>query len=170
MSNVSQQWSDNVSLSLEPRGTHTGDGSSRSSRNQNSSSDPFLRETPGPPTAVTDPCAASAQDTYQSVDPFILGLLEDYEVLLQSAPRAVAEYDAVWLHRASPTSTGEGSSGRGALVRSAVTRLWSTFCKKWHMAQARRELYELDDHTLKDIGIHRSQIESVVRHGRLYGR
>lgn len=43
---------------------------------------------------------------------------------------------------------------------------WSALCR-WHRRQAAvRRLNALDDHMLKDIGISRGEIDSLVRSGR----
>jgi uncharacterized protein YjiS (DUF1127 family) len=60
------------------------------------------------------------------------------------------------------------SFGWSARVRARVVRLWSTVCRARQRRRAIAELEALDDRILKDIGIHRSQIESVVRRGNFY--
>jgi uncharacterized protein YjiS (DUF1127 family) len=39
--------------------------------------------------------------------------------------------------------------------------------KAHEMRQARRAMYELNDHMLRDIGLHRSQIDSLFHQHRL---
>jgi uncharacterized protein YjiS (DUF1127 family) len=48
------------------------------------------------------------------------------------------------------------------VVRSAVKWL----IKEWKVQKTLEHLSELDDHMLRDIGLTRSEIETVVRHGR----
>jgi uncharacterized protein YjiS (DUF1127 family) len=172
MPNTSELRSGNVSRDT----TCARDGSARLSPRHDGSRDPFLRATAGLSGADTEWFAASA-GMYAGVDPFTLGFLEDYENQSQPVPHAGAGRETAQLHRARSPSIDEGplsaevsttSSRKSALVTSWVRCLWSVLCRRWLMSQARRELCELDDHMLKDIGIHRCQIESVVRHGKLY--
>jgi uncharacterized protein YjiS (DUF1127 family) len=53
-----------------------------------------------------------------------------------------------------------------ALALSAARALWNQglrLQRAWTVARARTELYALSDHSLKDIGLHRSQIDSLFR-------
>jgi len=53
-----------------------------------------------------------------------------------------------------------------ALVRSAARALWNgglRLWRAWAVARTRAQLYALSDRTLKDIGLHRSQIDSLFR-------
>jgi uncharacterized protein YjiS (DUF1127 family) len=56
-------------------------------------------------------------------------------------------------------------SAWSAPARLLIARLWSTLCREWQTRRAIVRLEALDDYMLKDIGIHRSQIQSVVKHG-----
>lgn len=73
--------------------------------------------------------------------------------------------------RAARTSS-ELAPGLGAVwsarVRSLVVRLWSAICKTRQMQRAMDELEGLDDRMLKDIGICRCEIRSIVRYGRFH--
>jgi len=52
-----------------------------------------------------------------------------------------------------------------ARFTKAVSDIWGTMNRKYQQHRAIRHLSSLSDHHLKDIGIHRSEITSVV-----YGR
>jgi uncharacterized protein YjiS (DUF1127 family) len=60
---------------------------------------------------------------------------------------------------ANTQSAFPGWSGR---VTSCVTGFWSRICREWQIWSTVRQLQTLDDRTLEDIGIHRSQIESAA--------
>jgi uncharacterized protein YjiS (DUF1127 family) len=55
-------------------------------------------------------------------------------------------------------------SAWSAPARLLTARLWSALYGEWQIQRAIARLEALDDYMLKDIGIHRSQIKSVVRH------
>jgi uncharacterized protein YjiS (DUF1127 family) len=58
------------------------------------------------------------------------------------------------------------SFGWTARARSRVVRVWSALCREQRQCRrATRELEALDDRTLRDVGIHRCDIKSVVRYG-----
>lgn len=51
-------------------------------------------------------------------------------------------------------------------MRVMGTRLWKQclkFFRSWRAAKARRQLLELSDRTLKDIGLKRGEIDSLFR-------
>jgi uncharacterized protein YjiS (DUF1127 family) len=54
-----------------------------------------------------------------------------------------------------------------ARMASTVARFWSHRCQEQHVRLMSAELQALDDRTLKDIGIYRCEIESVLRVNRL---
>jgi uncharacterized protein YjiS (DUF1127 family) len=56
-------------------------------------------------------------------------------------------------------------STRSASSSLLIARLWSALCREWQTQRTIVRLEALDDHMLKDIGIHRSQIPSVAKHG-----
>lgn len=53
-------------------------------------------------------------------------------------------------------------------ILSPVRGLWSRLLREREVTRMVAMLKTLDDRTLKDIGIHRSQIEGVARHGDFY--
>lgn len=53
-----------------------------------------------------------------------------------------------------------------AMIASVADTVWSRvrgLHRAWSNAHARAALYALSDRTLKDIGLHRSQIDSMFR-------
>jgi uncharacterized protein YjiS (DUF1127 family) len=66
---------------------------------------------------------------------------------------------------ARPQTDRPGWSRR---ITARVARFWSRMHSKQSARLAITRLETLDDHMLKDIGIHRCQIESGVRHGDRY--
>jgi uncharacterized protein YjiS (DUF1127 family) len=53
-----------------------------------------------------------------------------------------------------------------AMVGSTLAGLWSNMNQWRARRQAAVLLRELDDHTLRDIGVHRCEIEAVLRTGQ----
>jgi uncharacterized protein YjiS (DUF1127 family) len=79
--------------------------------------------------------------------------------------------DISWLAEIGPLSLVASARSVGkqtvSPVRSSqiITRFWSRVRRERQVSRVVATLSALDDRTLKDIGIHRSQIESVARHG-----
>ena len=65
-------------------------------------------------------------------------------------------------------SVQTASPGLIAKTTSSVVRFWARSHAEWRVRLTIAELAALDDHTLKDIGLERCQIESVVRHSDCY--
>ena len=61
----------------------------------------------------------------------------------------------------APTHSGLLRRYRGVLARTL-----RHVSEEWIVKRAIAELQGLDDHTLRDIGLTRSEIESCVRHGQ----
>jgi uncharacterized protein YjiS (DUF1127 family) len=61
--------------------------------------------------------------------------------------------------------TTAAGSGAGLLrwVAAWSLRLMTTLMASWHRRATIKALRELDDHTLRDIGVTRSDIEGVLR-------
>jgi uncharacterized protein YjiS (DUF1127 family) len=53
-------------------------------------------------------------------------------------------------------------AGTLAVIR-ALWKAWLSIHAAWNAERARNELRALSDRTLKDIGLHRSQIDSLYR-------
>jgi uncharacterized protein YjiS (DUF1127 family) len=58
-----------------------------------------------------------------------------------------------------------GQAARPSPVLAAIRSLLTTVARRAAARRARRELYELPDFMLSDLGISRSEVASVVRHG-----
>jgi uncharacterized protein YjiS (DUF1127 family) len=65
-------------------------------------------------------------------------------------------------------NTPPASAGWSGTITSCLTRFWSRICREWEVSSTVRGLQALDDQTLRDIGLHRSEIESVARHRDRY--
>lgn len=79
-----------------------------------------------------------------------------------------------WLNLSRPRTSGDAdrssraqtaSPGWHARDTSPVFRFWARMRHERRVRQTITKLEALDDQTLKDIGIHRCQVESIVRHG-----
>ena len=51
---------------------------------------------------------------------------------------------------------------------SRLARFWSKLCREWEVSSTVRRLEALDDRTLKDMGLDRSEIQSVAQHRDRY--
>jgi uncharacterized protein YjiS (DUF1127 family) len=108
-------------------------------------------------------------------------LINGQEPELDSQCRRPAEFEhrseAQWLSAGAPreaenlcqsASVQNASPGSIAKTASPVVRFWARMRAERRVRATIAKLAALDDHTLKDIGIHRCQIESVVRHSNHY--
>ena len=86
-------------------------------------------------------------------------------------------HEAPWLNASHPSTsrdlersakTQTASPSWSARITSPVVRFWFWMRYERRVWFTITRLQALDDHMLKDIGIHRSQIESVVRHADRY--
>jgi uncharacterized protein YjiS (DUF1127 family) len=69
----------------------------------------------------------------------------------------------------SPLSAGKVAGGLTDSTRAAAAYLWNLWCRirrEREIARSIALLSRLDDRTLHDIGVHRSQIAHAVRYGR----
>ena len=109
------------------------------------------------------------------------GLTDDYEPKWDSEHRTPSESghrsDPPWLNASysriaeTPWQSAEPrtvSPGWSATIASSVIRFWSRMRRARRIRLTITRLEALDDHMLKDIGIHRSQIEGVARHRDRY--
>jgi uncharacterized protein YjiS (DUF1127 family) len=81
------------------------------------------------------------------------------ETVMRAASTSVA-YKAPWHHVGPRRGTGFGAvllAGAGALATALVREI--------RLRRDARRLAELSDHMLKDIGVSRGEIDSVVRDG-----
>jgi uncharacterized protein YjiS (DUF1127 family) len=174
---IEQPQGDQMPSMLEPRIRVRGGGSPRCPVTRESSSQPFRRAMSWLGTVMIESLAASAQAMY----PVCLTPgetdEEDAEPALQNPRLAEPGNDPAWSHGTQTLSFDDwlatekistGSFGWSTRVRARAVRLWSTVCRARQRRRAIVELEALDDRTLKDIGIHRSHIESVVEHGNFY--
>lgn len=77
-----------------------------------------------------------------------------------------------WLNASNPWMSGDpersATPGWSARLTSPVARFWSRMRYERRVRLTIAKLEELDDQTLKNIEIHRSQAASVARHGDRY--
>jgi uncharacterized protein YjiS (DUF1127 family) len=71
------------------------------------------------------------------------------------------EAEAPWLTAGYPRAAPGSWINR---VKSVVAGFWSSMRFEWQVTRTMTDLGRLDDRMLKDIGLHRCQIESVARH------
>jgi uncharacterized protein YjiS (DUF1127 family) len=64
------------------------------------------------------------------------------------------------------TETSHGARRWSAILAGFVARAWQAYRHEREIARAIAYLSTLNDHTLRDIGLHRSEIEEAVRRGR----
>ena len=62
-------------------------------------------------------------------------------------------------------SSRPSSNGFADRIGQYIAKSWAAYAAARERRAAIAELHALDDHALKDIGLHRSEIERVV-HGR----
>jgi uncharacterized protein YjiS (DUF1127 family) len=163
---------DRISSKLEPSVGAGPDGSRAAS-----SRTPFRRTMSWLATATIEGFAAAGQAMYPvcPITDQVRG--EDAEPALQAFRQAELGSDPTSLHSIQSWSFGDllameevspASFGWNARVRSRVVRLWSAICRARRMRRAVAELEALDDCLLKDIGIHRFEIESNARYGNFH--
>jgi uncharacterized protein YjiS (DUF1127 family) len=71
----------------------------------------------------------------------------------------------------SPVGQEHGTRRAGVArvwIMSPVGRSWSWMRREWEVGRTIAALQKLDDRTLKDVGLNRCQIESVVRYAYRY--
>lgn len=101
--------------------------------------------------------------------------VDDQDLERNARPRTYGEHalgpNIVSALRSNLSDSGETESNRTiAPTRPASpsARFWSGLGRERNVRQTIMSLSALDDLTLKDIGLHRSQIESVARYGDLH--
>ncbi len=74
--------------------------------------------------------------------------------------------DRPWIiENVVPTANAQATARWNARIASAVLGLWSAMRREREVKLAIMQLRTLNDHTLRDIGVPRCQIENAVRHG-----
>jgi uncharacterized protein YjiS (DUF1127 family) len=174
---MEQRQGDRVSPELEPSGGAGTDGSPRLSLSPQSSRRGSRGAMSWLATVMIESLAASAQAVYPVCPAPNQTRDEDGEPALQAFRQAELGSDPALSHLVQSSSFDDllamekvsiASFGWSARIRSRVVRLWSTFCRTRQMRRAIAELEVLDDRMLKDIGIRRCEIESIVRYGDFY--
>ena len=168
-----------MSSELEPSAGAGADGSPRLSRSPESSRRGSRGAMSWLATVMIESLAASAQAMYPIRRAPNQTREEDAEPTLQARRQAELRSDPGWSHPVQSSSFDDllamekvsiASFGWSAWVRSRVVSLWSAFCRARQMWRAIAELEALDDRILKDIGIRRCEIESIVRYRNLRPR
>ena len=65
-----------------------------------------------------------------------------------------------------PSAQPETNAARKSTLLAMAASAYAVWAEARATRRAERELYDLDNRMLKDIGINRTQIGSVVRYGR----
>lgn len=68
-------------------------------------------------------------------------------------------------HSFPTTQAGQSTSYWLTAIGWTLADLWSDLRQRRARRQAALVLRRLDDHTLRDLGIHRCEIEAVIRNG-----
>jgi uncharacterized protein YjiS (DUF1127 family) len=169
---------DQMSPELKPSGGAGTDGSPRLSLSPESSRRGSRGAMSWLATVMIESLAASAQAMYPVYPAPSQTRDEEGEPALQTFRQAELGSDPAWSHPVQSSSFDDllamenvsiASFGWRARIRSRVVRLWSAFRRMRQMRRAIAELEVLDDRMLKDIGICRCEIESIVRYGNFYG-
>jgi uncharacterized protein YjiS (DUF1127 family) len=174
---VEQRQGDQVSPELEPSGGAGTDGSPRLSLSPVSSRQGSRGAMSWLATVMIESLAASAQTMYPVCPVPNQTRDEDGEPASQGFRQVELGSDPAWSNPVQSSSFDDllatekvsiASSGWSARIRSRVVRLWSAFCKRRQMRRVVAELEVLDDRVLRDIGIDRCEIESIVTYGDFY--
>lgn len=92
------------------------------------------------------------------------GLREGWKSLRREASHYVVVLPVDSDRAAAPAAASPGlSMGFGLFAR--LRKLWGWLQRERTIARGIKDLGSLDDRTLRDLGIHRSEISHIVRHG-----